>query len=357
MSAWPDRARALRTPFAAVAAAVLVLDLLAWAFGHDPAGTLAVAIAGSWGTAYGVGQVLFKATPLLFAGTAVDLALRAGLFNIGVDGQIAMASLVATVVAIHVPAGLPAPLAVALVLVVAMAAGGGWAAVAGGMRTRFGAHEVITTIMLNRVADAVVALAMGSWLALAGTTRTADIAACARIPRLEVLSRSLGGSAASFALLGAVASVVVVWLALRRTRVGRETVWVGLNDRACEAEGVPVRGRRLLAMAASGAIAGLAVSGTVLGYKGYFEIGLGAGAGFGGIAVAFLGRGHPVGLVLAALLFGTLEQAGLAINARVPKDAMGMLEAVVIVVVALADRAARREASEARLAPAERGAP
>jgi simple sugar transport system permease protein len=105
-------------------------------------------------------------------------------------------------------------------------------------------------------------------------------------------------------------------------------------------------------MGLSGAIASLAMAGTVLGYKGYYEIGLGAGVGFGGIAVAFLGRGHPVGLLLAALLFGTLAQAGLVINAQVPKEATGILEAVVIIAVALASRAGRLDAS-ARAAKGE----
>ena len=127
---------------------------------------------------------------------------------------------------------------------------------------------------------------------------------------------------------------------------------MGHNERACEAEGIAVSRRKILAMGLSGAIASLAMAGTVLGYKGYYEIGLGAGVGFGGIAVAFLGRGHPVGLLLAALLFGTLAQAGLVINAQVPKEATGILEAVVIIAVALASRAGRLDAS-ARAAKGE----
>ena len=105
--------------------------------------------------------------------------------------------------------------------------------------------------------------------------------------------------------------------------------WIGKNAEACRAEGIPVPRRLVQAMLLSGALAGLAMTATVLGYKGYYELGLGAGAGFTGIAVALLGRGHPLGIVLAAVLFGTLEQAGLAINAHVPKEAMSVLEACV----------------------------
>lgn len=346
--------RSWLVPAVAIAAAVLVLNLLGWGFGGAPWSVLAAAIGGSWGTPYGIGQVLFKATPLLFAGIAVDLALRAGMFNIGVEGQIAIGSLVGTIVAIHVPAALPAVIGVMIVVVCAGGAGAAWAAVPGVMRAKLGVHEVITTIMLNRIAEALVALVMTASLALPGTTRTADISTSTMVMRLERILPSLSGSAASLAFGIALVFLAVVFWWLRKARVGREVVWIGLNERACAAQGVPVAQRRVLAMLLSGAIAAMAVTGTVLGYKGYFEIGLGAGAGFGGIAVAFLGRGNPIGLVLAALLFGTLEQAGLSINATIPREAMGMLEAVVIVAVALADRAARREAREVA-APAEPG--
>ncbi|MDF2697360.1 MAG: Nucleoside transporter, permease protein 1, partial [Labilithrix sp.] len=123
---------------------------------------------------------------------------------------------------------------------------------------------------------------------------------------------------------------------------------------AMEAEKVPVRRRLAQALVASGALAGAASLGTVLGYKGYFEEGLGAGAGFGGVAVAMLGRGSFGGLVLASLLFGTLQQGGLALNAHVPKELMDVLQGVVICVVALADARLRAAVVSAVARPAAR---
>lgn len=354
---WADRGRGVLTPLTAVAAAILALNLLSFAFGQSPWSTLAAAAAGSWGTPYGVGQVLFKATPLLLAGIAVDVALRAGMFNIGVEGQLAVGSLAGALTALLMPAWLPAPIAVALVLASSAAAGGGWAAIAGAMRVRFGAHEVISTIMLNRIADALLAVLMTAFFALPGSVRTADIPSNTRIPRLQSLGLAFNGSAASLAFPLAVLVLAAVGFWLRKTRSGREVVWIGINEHACAAEGIPVGSRRMLAMTLSGAIAGLAAAGTVLGYKGYYEMGLGAGAGFGGIAVAFLGRGNPVGLLLAALLFGTLAQAGLAINAQVPKEAMGILEAVVIIAAALAGRAATSPQAPRRTAQTDGGKP
>jgi ABC-type uncharacterized transport system permease subunit len=129
---------------------------------------------------------------------------------------------------------------------------------------------------------------------------------------------------------------------------------LGQNAVACEAERIAVRRRLAQAMLLSGAFAGLGATATVLGYKGYFESGLGAGAGFGGIAVAMLGRGNAVGLVAAALLFGTLQQGGLAINAHVPMEMMDVLQGVIIVAVALADGKVR--AALARALPKARTA-
>jgi len=333
---------ALIASVAGVAAAWLAFALLVWIYGEAPRAVGAQLLAGTWGMPYGVGQVLYKATPLLLAGVAVDLALRAGLFNIGGEGQLAVAGLAVGTVGASLPPGTPACLALPVVFVVAPLAGAAWALVPAALRARYGAHEVISTIMMNRIAEVAVALGFARGLALPGTVRTPDVAAGARLPRLDALGlASLHGSAVSLALPVAlvVALGVAAWLA--RSRVGRETVLVGLSPSACAAERIPVARRLGGALVVSGALAGLAALAPVLGYKGYYESGLSAGAGFGGIAVALLGRGHPVGLVLAALLFGTLEQGGLVINGRVPMEVTTVLQGVVIVAVALADARVR----------------
>jgi simple sugar transport system permease protein len=326
-----------------LAAGWLALALLVWAYGESPAAIAVELAQGTWRTPYGIGQVLYKATPLLLAGVAVDLGLRAGLFNIGAEGQLAIAGLAVASVGARLPSGTPAWLALPAVLSVAPIAGAAWALLPAVLRARFGAHEVISTIMMNRIADAAIGLALARGLATPGTARTPDVISAARLPRLEAFGLpALHGSAVSTALPVAllVTALAAWWLA--RTRAGRETVLVGLSPVACAAERIPV-GRRLAgALVASGAIAGLASIAPVLGYKGYYESGLGSGAGFGGIAVALLGRGSPVGLPLAAILLGTLDQGGLAVNAHVPMEVMTILQGVIIVAVALADVRVRR---------------
>jgi len=336
------RLRALLPIVLAIAGGVFLFDLIAFSFGEAPASALRLAFEGTWGTAYGLGQVLFKATPLLFTGLAFEVALRAGLFNIGAEGQLALASLVGALVASRLPASLPAIIALPLVLACAAVTGAFVALVPAYLRAKRGVHEIITAIMVNRIVDAIVPWSLATVIR-SSSLRTGDIAPGASLPRLDRLFPALAGSAASFAFPLAVIVVFAVMELLRRTRAGREIRWVGLRPEACRAEGIDVERRFLLAMLLSGAIAALAMSSTALGYKGYFELGLGAGAGWSGIAVAMLGRGKAWGIVLAAVFLGTLEQAGLAVNARVPKEAMDVLEAALIVLVAVASRAGREQ--------------
>jgi len=336
---------------AGVAAGWLAFCLLVWAYGASPRDMAVLLAEGTWGTTYGAGQVLFKATPLLFTGLAVDLALRAGLFNIGAEGQLAVASLAAGVVGSRLPASTPFVIALPVTVAAAMAAGASWAAVPALLKGRLGAHEVISTIMMNRIAEGLVGLLVASGLGLTGTVRTPDVVPGARMPRLDAVFPAFRGSAASFAIVLAVIATALVMIAHQRSRFGRELGLIGLNPRAMAAEKVPVKRRLEQALIASGALAGAASLGTVLGYKGYFEEGLGAGAGFGGVAVALLGRGRFWGLVLAALLFGTLQQGGLALNAHVPKELMDVLQGVVICAVALADARLRDVVTSAVVRP------
>jgi len=330
-----------------LAAAHLAFCVLVWLYGESPWAMSRELFVGTWGTPYGAGQVLFKATPLFFTGLAVHVALRAGLFNVGVEGQLAVASLAVGALGAHLPLHVHAVVAWPLLFAVAMGSGALWSLLPAVLRSRFGTHEVITTILMNRLAGVAVNVALGVGLAEAGSVRTPDVVLGAHLPRLSTLFPPLRGSAVSFAAPIAVATVIVVVVLLPRTRYGREAVLVAANPVACAAERIPV-GRRLLeSLVISGALAGLASLGTVLGYKGYYEQGLGAGAGVTGIAVAMLGRGRIVGMLVAALLFGMLAQGGLVLNAHVPMEVMEVLQAVVVLAVALGDGAVRRQVMEA----------
>jgi simple sugar transport system permease protein len=328
------------TTTVALLCAMAVGSLLIMAYGQSPAHVYYVMIVRTWGDSYGLGQVLFRATPLLFTGLAVALAFHAGLFNVGAEGQLLVGSFVTAIAGAALPASWPAPLSVTVCVSCGVLAGGLVGALPGALRAWFGAHEVISGIMLNFIAQAMVLWAGRSLFFAEQTVHTRSVAVAARLPSL-----GLAGSAASLAfVLGLVLCVGVGWF-LFRTRVGYDLRAFGHSPGAAEAGGIDPRRTIVLAMTLSGALAGLVGTGTVLGYKGYFEEGMGSGAGFMGIAVALLGRNHPVGIVLGALLLGTLAQGGLAANALVPKELVEVLEAVLILTVALLSSELRRFAS------------
>ncbi len=312
--------------------AALVGDVLILSFGQNPGTVYKLLIEGTWGNAYGLGQVLYKATTLTFTGLAVAVGLRAGLFNIGAESQLAAGGFVAALVGLALPASVPTLLALPIFIVAAAIGGGVVGGVPGVLKAKFGAHEVITTIMLNFIVLALLNYLVAAHLKAADSLHTATIHTGA-LPRLSNYIGPFHGSAANVVILLAVAVVIATWYYLFRTRGGFELRATGLQPEAAEYGGVNVGGVWWRAMALSGALAGIGGLNFVLGYKYYYEDSFGSGAGFLGIAVAIVGRNHPVGVALAALVFATISQGGLAVNAAVPKQMVDVLQAVVIIAV------------------------
>jgi general nucleoside transport system permease protein len=332
---------AVLPPLVALMLAAVVGDVLILSFGQSPGAVYKLLIDGTWGNAYGFGQVLYKATTLTFTGLAVGLGLRAGLFNIGAESQLAAGGFVAAVAGMFLPAGIPALLCLPLYVLAAALGGGVVGAVPGVLKARFGAHEVIVTIMLNFIVLALLNYLVSAKLHVPDTLHTPELRSGA-LPRLADFMESFHGSAANATILLAIATAVTLGWYLFRTRRGFELRSVGLQPSAAEYAGVNVAGVTWRALAVSGAIAGLGGLNYVLGYKHYYEEGFATGAGFLGIAVALVGRSHPVGILLAALLFATLSQGGLAVNALVPKQMVDVLQAVVILAVATSVPEVRR---------------
>ena len=320
-------ARAAASPLAVLLALGVGAIFIA-AVGADPLAVYGLMIRQCLGTGYGLGQTLARTTPLIFTGLAVALGFRAGLFNIGAEGQLYLGGFAAAMVGAEL-AGWPAPVLLPLALIAAAAAGAAWAGIPGVLKARFGAHEVINTIMMNFIAFALVAF-FGRTVFQPATVRTAEIGAGAVLPRLESWLGALRGSPANTALVLGLFAAVAVGVLLFRTRKGYELRAVGLNPSAADFGGISIGRTQVLAMMLSGALAGLGGVSFVLGYKHYFEQGFSAGAGFLGIAVALIGRNHPLGVVIAALFFGMLSYGGLVIAQSVPRELVDMLQALVI---------------------------
>jgi len=286
----------------AVAVALLVGAVVILLSGQDPLAAYAALFAGAFGGTGPITETLVAATPLILGGLAFAVAAQAGLFNIGIEGQLVLGGLAAGLVA-ALPLGLPAVLHLPLALLAAVVAGGLWGGIPGFLKARTGAHEVITTIMLNylafRVSTVVIDLE-GRLPVNPNLQATNPAAAAARLPRLVEGTRMHAG------FLLALLAAVVLWYLLYRTTLGYRLRTVGLSRGAAAYAGIAWGATITLAMAMSGLLAGLGGAADTLGLQGrYFNVA--AGYGFTSIAVGLVGRNHPFGVVLAGLPFGALS--------------------------------------------------
>ena len=331
--------RELAFPAAAVLCAFVLCGLIVLLLGDNPLVMYGLLVGTAFSWPDGVGYTLFYATPLIFTGLAVAVALRCGLLNIGAEGQLYVAAFAAAWVGIEA-AGLPAFVLLPLCAAAAILGGALWGAIPGLLKARFGSHEVINTIMLNFVAIALVSYFTQYHYKVPGDPimQTAPIAEGAHLARLGVLVPGLPERIPlnlSFVL--ALAACALVYVFLWKTTWGYELRATGQNPAAAEYAGISVRKQIVLAMALSGGLAGMVGINEVLGYRYRYYDGFSDNFGFTGIAVALLGRNHPVGVLLAALLFAVLQRGGVQVDAfteHVSKDIVQILQGLVILFVA-----------------------
>jgi simple sugar transport system permease protein len=282
---------------------------------------------------------LFFATPLIFTGLAVAVALRGGLLNIGAEGQLYVAAFATAWVGIKL-AALPGVVLVPLCCLAAIGAGAVWGAIPGLLKARFGSHEVINTIMLNFIAVALVGYLTQYHYRIPGDPimESAPISDAAHIARLGRFVPGLPERIpVNVAFLLALLACWLVYVLLWKTKWGYEIRATGQNPAAAEYGGVSVRKEIVLTMAISGALAGMVGINEVLGYRHRYYDGFSDNYGFTGIAVALLGRNHPLGVIAAALLFAVLQRGGVPVDAfthLVSKDIVLILQALVILFVA-----------------------
>jgi simple sugar transport system permease protein len=303
-------------PAVNLALALLVAGAVVALVGFEPRQVLALLIEGAFGSRAGVSYTLYYATTFVFTGLAVAVAFHGGLFNIGGEGQAMMGGLGAGLAALAWSARLPAWLMLPLMVAAAALFGLAWAAVPGVLRAWRGSHTVITTIMFNFIASALLSWLLGVALKQPGsmTPESRTFAASAHLPGVHEVLGWLGvawpRTPLNLSLLLAVAAAAAVWLGLWKTRGGYALRAVGFAPAAARYAGIRPRWVIVAAMAASGALAGLVGVNEIAGVHGRLLPDFVAGAGFTGIAVSLIGRNHPLGVVLAALLFGALYQGG-----------------------------------------------
>lgn len=302
-------------PLLAIAGFFLLCGVVLLIQGQSPLAFYSIILVSAFSSLDDFGYVLFNATPLIFTGLAVAIAYRAGLFNIGCEGQLYSAAFAAAWIGIHL--NLPAFLLIPLCIVSAMVAGAGWSAIPGLLKARYGAHEVINTIMMNFIAFALMNYLVTSVYQEPGQMipQTSQIYEAARLPRLGSLLPILPHSnPLNLSFLFACGCVVLCYIFLTYTRWGYELRLLGNAPDVAVYGGINPQVVTVWVMALSGAVAGLAGVAEVLGYRYRFLDNFSSGWGFTGIAVALLGRNNPFGIFAAAVLFGLLNKVALDIE-------------------------------------------
>jgi simple sugar transport system permease protein len=287
-------------------------------------------LQGSLGNAKAIANTLNSATPLIFAGLSVAFGFRAGLFNIGANGQFLVGAFCAAIVG-TVP-GLPFPIAILAAVVAGAIGGAAWGFIPGALKAWRGAHEVVTTIMLNSTAYLLLNLVASTTFKDPGATfpRTPDIQAAAVLPILIENTRLHAG------ILVAVATALAIWFVLFRTTLGFEIRTVGANASAARYAGIRPAFITVLTMSMAGGLAGMGGSVEILGITKNYPAEYLVSYGFDGIAVALLGRAHPVGVIGAALLFGILRAGSGAMQraSDIPVDIISIVQGVILLFVA-----------------------
>lgn len=324
--------------FAVVVALIFgALIMLATAVDIPTIGRSFVALAvGSVGSISAWSETLTASIPLVLAGLGLGLGFRAGLFNIGAEGQLLMGGLAAVIAGFTLDF-LPMVIHLPLTLLIGAAVGAGYAAIAGILKATTGAHEVISTIMLNLISFELLNwLLRQPWIQREGRADpiSKSVPDSARLPQLlDWIGPNMRLHAGLFVMLLAVA---FVWWLLFRSKIGFAFRASGENPSAANYAGMKASLIIVLAMATAGALAGLAGASQITGVLGRASPGFSAGIGFDAIAVALLGRSHPVGILFAGILFGGLEAGGrqMQVDAGVSIDLIGIIQALIIVFIA-----------------------
>ena len=321
-------------PAVNLAMAFLISGLVVLMIGENPIQAIQVILYGAFGYGDGVGYTLYYATNFVFAGLAFAIAAHAGLFNIGGNGQAYVAGLGAIVVALaldqtHWLIAMPAAMVAAAIF------GGVWGLIPGYLQAKRGSHVVITTIMFNFIAAALMVYMVNRVLKPATTMapESETLDAMGRVPQLREFIPYFGYSPVNLTIVVAVVFLVLAYILIWRTKLGYQLRTLGQNPGASKYAGMSNSRLIMIAMTISGACAGMIAINEVLGVQHRLVLDFVSDAGFVGIAVALIGRNHPIGIGLAAILFGALYQGGQELQFVIPAVTREMIEVIQALII------------------------
>ncbi|MEO0633814.1 MAG: ABC transporter permease [Pseudomonadota bacterium] len=349
MDVMPKWAEVILVPLISLILAAILSALVIIAIGEDPVAAVQLMVTGALGSTYGWGYTLYYATNFMFTGLAVAVAFHAGLFNIGGEGQAMLGGLGVALICLLIPWP---HWSLALIAAAGGAAlfGAAWAAIPAYLQASRGSHIVITTIMFNFIAAAVLNYMLVNVLRPAGAMdpATARFPEAVHLPSLHEILAPLGisfskAAPANVSLVIAVLACFLVWILIWRTPLGLEIRSFGKSGRAARYAGIGAVRITMIAMLISGGLAGLMAINNVMGEAERLVLNAVEGAGFIGIAVALMGRSHPLGVFLAAILFGFLYQGGaeLALWTSIPRELIVVIQALVILFTGALDNMVR----------------
>jgi simple sugar transport system permease protein len=316
----PRWATGLVLPILNLLSALLVAALVIHLLGESPLESLAILVNSAVVNPEGLSYTLFYASTFIFTGLAVSIAMKAGLFNIGAEGQMYFGGLGLTLAMLAFDHTLPGWLLIPAAMIGAALFGALWAFIPGYLQAKRGSHVVVTTIMFNFIASSLMNFIIVKYLIPEGEQNPASrvFAASAEMPRLSTWFPVLGDTPLNVSFLIAIAALAIYGVMVGRSSWGYQLRATGLNQHAAHYAGVKISRMIIVAMLISGALAGLAAVNSILGSTHYLSLNFPAGAGFVGIAIALMGRQHPVGIFLSSVLFGALIQGGFDLSLEKP---------------------------------------
>ena len=319
--------------------AFLISGLVIWLIGESPLEALDFMLRGALGSGEAIGFTLYYATSFIFTGLSVAIAFHAGLFNIGSEGQAYVGGLGAALVALALDHYVPWYVTMPFAILGAALFGAAWAFIPAWMQAKRGSHIVITTIMFNFIGAALMVYLLVNVLIVPGkmAPETRTFLPGGQLPKLDwlmaIFGMKLGAAPLNFSFIIALVMCVLIWLLIWRTKLGFEMRTLGVSPSAAIYAGVPYVRTVIIAMLLSGALAGMMALNPVLGASARLQVEFVGGAGFVGIAVSLMGRNHPLGIVLAAILFGLLYKGGDELSFERPaitRDMVMVIQGLVI---------------------------
>jgi len=320
-----------------LAVTFIIIFILLLIIGKNPSEIFHIIYNDVFKSGYGIGQVLFKATPLIICGCGLAICFHASLFNIGAEGQLNAGSFAIALTAIYLDF-LPFPLLLALCMLSGFIASGVFGLIPAIIKVKKDVSEVITTIMMNFIILALLNYLLIEFFAVKATMRTEKIADNNFLFKLSDYIPAFKGSSLNASIFIAIGVAVITYILIYKTSFGYKIRAAGFNMVASKYIGINTNKIILLSFFIGAGITSLTGINYVFGYKGYYELGFSSNLGFTAIAVALLAKNNPIGIIFSALLFAILDYGGLSVNQLVPKEIMLVIQGVIILSLLSVDR-------------------